>query len=288
MSKIQFWHQQILFVHIWVLLKLCSKEDVLLLVVREVLCWCLCVFRWLTERKVVALCTYIHEYIHTHIHCHSMIVFLIVCCGFVNTTERTELDSHVMTVCVCVCARAVRVYIYVCVCVCIYVCVCVCVCLHVCVCVCMCVCIRVCICVCVRVCVCGVIITDGRKAMQGYVNTLICYWKNYNLTFSWFLVTFHDTWFSCWLFYDSLMHIALLMICLHTSMKIIQSFQIAQPGYDTNIGVTKLCEKTETYSIFGLVHSFLGHVWAFTPVIWLLHLILLKAEVQYISYTSIW
>jgi len=34
MSKTQFSHQQILFVHIWVLLKLCSKCGVLLLVVR--------------------------------------------------------------------------------------------------------------------------------------------------------------------------------------------------------------------------------------------------------------
>jgi hypothetical protein len=39
-----------------------------------------------------------------------------------------------------------------------------------------------------------------------------------------------------------------------------QSFQIAQPGYDINIAITKLCEKTETYSVFGLFHSFLGHV----------------------------
>jgi hypothetical protein len=52
---------------------------------------------------VVAL--YAHIYVQTHTHCHSMIVFLIVYCGFLSTTARTELDSHVVTVCVCVCAR---------------------------------------------------------------------------------------------------------------------------------------------------------------------------------------
>jgi len=40
-----------------------------------------------------------------------MIVFLIVYCGFLNTTARTELDSHVVTVCVCVCVYKQTVYI---------------------------------------------------------------------------------------------------------------------------------------------------------------------------------
>jgi hypothetical protein len=59
---------------------------------------------------VVALYAYI--YIYTHTHCHSMIVFLIVYCGFLNTTARTELDSHVVTVCVCVCVCTSILYVY--------------------------------------------------------------------------------------------------------------------------------------------------------------------------------
>ena len=60
---------------------------------------------------MVALYVYIYIYIHTHTNCHSMIVFLIVYCGFPNTTARTELDSHVVTVCVCVCVQAYCMYI---------------------------------------------------------------------------------------------------------------------------------------------------------------------------------
>jgi len=40
-----------------------------------------------------------------------MIVFLIIYCGFLNATARTEIDSHVVTVCLCLCVQAYCMYI---------------------------------------------------------------------------------------------------------------------------------------------------------------------------------